>query len=308
MKQTIYVDVLVATNIFINYFLLLAVSKFMRVTYKRIRLIAASTLGALYSLIILLPQMNPWLALIVKLIMSVTIILLAFKRTSIKMFLRGLACFYLTSFAFAGLMLAAWCFFAPQGMAIKNSIVYFNISPLLLIVTTVVCYIVIRMINRITGQQAVKDTLCRLTVTVNEISATCTAKVDTGSSLTEPFSHFPVVVAEYRSIEKIVPPQIKNAIKNTVDYDNFTEQQGGFRLIPFHALSGEGVLPAFQPDKLIIHTEKHTIETQQVYIAVFSGRLAGGAFDALLNPELFTQGEQTSIGGQKVSNTNSIFK
>ncbi|HEX3037578.1 MAG TPA: sigma-E processing peptidase SpoIIGA [Oscillospiraceae bacterium] len=301
MKQTIYVDVLVATNIFINYFLLLAVSKFLRVTYKRLRLIAASTLGALYSLIILLPQMNPWLSLFVKLVMSVTIVLLAFKRTSIKMFLRELVCFYLTSFAFAGLMLAAWYFFAPQGMAMKNSIVYFNISPLLLIVATVVCYAVLRLINRITGQQAVKNTFCRLTITKNEISVTCSAKVDTGSSLTEPFSHFPVVVAEYQSIEKIVPEQIKQCMKNTVNYDDSAGQLGGFRLVPFHALSGEGVLPAFQPDKIILHTTKNTIETKQVYIAVFSGKLAGGAFDALLNPELFTQVEQTSVVGQKVS-------
>jgi stage II sporulation protein GA (sporulation sigma-E factor processing peptidase) len=307
MKQTIYVDVLIATNIFINYFLLLAVSKFMRVTYKRVRLILASVLGAVYSLIILLPQMNPWLSLLVKLAMSVTIVLVAYRRTSLKMFLRALACFYITSFAFAGLMLAAWYFFAPQGMAMKNSIVYFNISPLVLIITTVACYAVIRVIQRITGQQAVKETFCRLTISMNETAVSCTAKVDTGSSLTEPFSHFPVVVAEYRSIEKIVPPQIKAMIRKEADY-NSLEQPGGFRLVPFHALSGEGVLSAFQPDKLSIHTAKKTVETKQVYVAVFRGKLAGGAFDALLNPELFTQAEQASIGGQKVFHTNSSAK
>lgn len=301
MKQTIYVDVLLATNIFINYFLLLAVAKFMRVTYKRIRLIAASSLGAAYSLIILLPQLNPWVSLLVKLAMSITIVLVAFKKSSIKMFLRAIACFYLTSFAFAGLMLAAWYFFAPQGMAMKNSVVYFNISPLLLIVTTVVCYIVIRIINRVTGQQEVKDSLCTLTITMDGATATCTAKVDTGNSLSEPFSHFPVVVAEYQCIEKIVPEQIKNMLTNKICNDNLAEYSGGFRMVPFHALSGEGVLPAFLPEQLRIHTNKSVIETKQVYVAVFNGKLAAGAFDALLNPELFTQGEQTLLIGQKVS-------
>lgn len=300
MKQTIYVDVLIATNIFISYFLLLTVSKFMRITYKRIRLVAASVLGSIYSLIILLPQMNPWLSMLVKLFMSVTIVLAAFQKKSFKLFLRELACFYLTSFGFAGLMIAVWYFFAPQGMAIKNSIVYFNISPLLLIVTTVICYIIIRIINHITGQQEVKDTFCRLTVTMNENSATCTAKVDTGSSLIEPFSHFPVVVAEYHSIEKIVPIQIKNMMNHNISGWNVSEQQGGFRLVPFYALSGEGVLPAFQPDQLIIHTMKNTIKTKQVYVAVFSGKLASGAFDALLNPELLAQGEKNLTMGQKV--------
>lgn len=305
MKQTIYVDVLIATNIFINYFLLLTVSKFLRVSYRRIRLVLASVLGAVYSLIILLPQMNPWLSLLVKLLMSVTIVLAAYRVASLKMFLRELACFYITSFAFAGLMLALWYFCAPQGMAMKNSVVYFNISPLLLIITTVVCYVIIRIIQRVTGQQEVKNTFCRLTITVKDVSASCTAKVDTGSSLTEPFSHFPVVVAEYQAIHKIVPTQIQSIIQNK---ENFSAEQVGLRLVPFHALSGDGILPAFQPDNLIIHNGKTKIQTKQVYVAVFDGKLAGGAFDALINPELFSQAEQTFTGGQKVLHAHSADK
>ena len=49
VKQTIYIDVLIATNIFINYFLLLAVAKFLHSNAKRWRLVLASVLGAAYS-------------------------------------------------------------------------------------------------------------------------------------------------------------------------------------------------------------------------------------------------------------------
>ena len=48
MKQTIYIDVLLAVNIFINYFLLLAAAKFLAVKRVRLRILAASILGAAY--------------------------------------------------------------------------------------------------------------------------------------------------------------------------------------------------------------------------------------------------------------------
>ena len=41
MKQTIYIDVLLAVNIFINYFLLLAAAKFLAVKRVRLRILAA---------------------------------------------------------------------------------------------------------------------------------------------------------------------------------------------------------------------------------------------------------------------------
>lgn len=291
MKQTVYVDVLLATNIFINYFLLLAVGKFIRICYKRVRLVLASCLGAAYSLIIFLPQMNPWLSLFIKLLMSATIILAAFRITGPKSFFRAIACFYLTSFAFAGLMLALWYFFAPQGMAMKNSVVYFNISPLLLVITTIVCYFAVRLINRLTGKQEVKTDFCKLIITANGSTVECIAKVDTGSSLIEPFSHYPVVVAEYEKIYQAVPDQVRDMMCVTAGggYSSYV----GLRMVPFHALSGEGVLPAFQPERFIIHTHKKDIETDKVYVAVYRGKLGGGAFDALVNPELLSQGDLT---------------
>ena len=46
MKQVIYVDVLVAINLFVNYFLLLATAKFFSLSVKRYRILLASALGA----------------------------------------------------------------------------------------------------------------------------------------------------------------------------------------------------------------------------------------------------------------------
>lgn len=291
MKQTIYIDVLVATNIFINYFLLLTVACFLKIGAVRMRLVAGAALGALYSLVILLPPVGPWLSLLMKLLMSATIVLLAFPISSIKLFLRAAACFYLTNFAFAGFMLAVWYFVAPQGMLLKNSVVYFNISPLMLLVLTVVCYLAVRCLNRVTGHQQPKEAFCRVTVRSQGRTAGFTAKIDTGNSLTEPFSGFPVVVAEYAGVEDILPQSVREHLHVTAGAGSYPKD-GGFRLVPFRVVGGDGVLPAFQPEEMMIETSKKRIAVTQVYLAVCTEKLGDSGFGALLNPQLLSQGMQ----------------
>lgn len=268
MKQTIYVDVLVGVNLFINYFLLLAVSKFLSLPIKRPRLLAASALGAVYSLTILLPDMNMVLSFLMKFVMAATIVLVAYRFCGLKQFLRELAAFYIMSFAFAGFMLALWYFIAPQGFIIKNSIVYFNISPLVLIILTVVCYLIIRLINRLTGRQAPDAIFCKIQIDYEGKSISCFAKVDTGNSLTEPFSNYPVAVVYEENIATLVPH----------------ETSGKIRLVPFQAVSGGGLLPAFKPDLLTIICGKRQFQIHNVYIAVAKSKF--GEFSALLNPDL----------------------
>ena len=268
MKQKIYIDVLIGINLFINYFLLLSVTKFLSIKVKRIRIIAASALGAFCSLIILLPELNLFLSFLLKIVISALIILIAYPICGLKQFIRELTSFYIISFAFAGFMIAMWYFIAPQGLIIKNSVVYFNISPLMLIVLTVICYLVIRFIQRITGRENPKELFCNIIIEFNGKSVSCTAKVDTGNTLTEPFSNAPVVVVDKKALHNMVPDQ----------------SSGKIRFVPFQDVSGGGLLQAFKPDKLTVCFGEKNIETDEVYIALTNSKF--GTFSALLNPDL----------------------
>lgn len=268
MEQTIYVDVLMAVNFFINYFLLLACAKFLALPAKRGRLAAASGVGAVFSLAVLLPELPAAVSLAVKLLMSVAIVLCAFGFGGVKRLVRNTLAFYIVNFAFAGLMVAVWYFFAPQGLVIRNSVVYFNISPVLLILLAVGCYAALTLIGRVTGRQAPKELFCRVTVTRGGATCVCNARVDTGNSLREPFSNDPVVVIERETVRRVVPP----------------DGSLNFRLIPYDAVSGPGVLKAFRPDRMTILYGKRVIRVSRVYVAVSETRLGGS--DALLNPDL----------------------
>lgn len=268
MGQTVYVDVLIGLNLIINYFLLLAVARILTLSFRRPRLLGGAAVGAACSLMILLPELNPVLSLLARLALSACIVLAAFRWGGLKQFFRETAAFYLVSFAFAGFMLILWYFFSPQGMILKNNVVYFDVSPLTLIFFTVLCYLVVMLISRVTGRRAPKELYCRIRIDCSGRSCCCSAKVDTGNSLREPFSNYPVAVVYGPRVAAVAPPS----------------ESLNMRLVPFSAVSGEGLLKAFRPDKLTVTCGGRTAEVRNVYIAVAKDRL--GECDALLNPDL----------------------
>ncbi|XOQ44318.1 MAG: Sporulation sigma-E factor-processing peptidase [Clostridium sp.] len=268
MKQTIYIDILFGVNLFINYLLLCCVSKFLSLNGNRKRLVFAALFGAFFSFMILLPKISLTLSLTIKLFMSLSIVIIAFGYRGLRELIREAVAFYLISFAFAGFMLVLWYFFAPQGLMIRNSVVYFNISPLVLILLTAICYGGITLFHRITGRQMPPELNCRILIECGGKTGVCSARVDTGNSLREPFSGDPVVVVYKPVIAGMIPP------KDELNY----------RLIPFNAISGGGLLEAFRPDRIVICCGKKKIETKKVYVAIANTRF--GEFDALLNPDL----------------------
>lgn len=292
MKQVIYVDVLVAVNLFVNYFLLLGTAKFFSLSVKRYRMLLAAALGAAYSLYILLPELHLVFNLLVKLVMSLTIVLAAFGFRSLRLFLKTTVCFYAMNFAFAGIMAALWFFAAPNGLAMNNGVVYFDISPILLVIATLICYFLMRFIHRVTGASSTKNLHCEVLIHIGHQVVALRAKVDTGNSLVEPFSHLPAVVAELQTVQAILPQGMRPLFEQElVTVGNGTCDGGAWqskcRMVPFQAVSGEGVLPAFRPDYVEIRS-KHGTQKKDAYIAVCSTGMFHGEYSALISPQLLS--------------------
>lgn len=267
--QVVYVDVLLGLNLFINYFLLLAVGKFLHLTVRRLRLLAGAGIGAVYALTILLPPLPAVLSLLCRLAASAVIMMVAYPMRSPKLLLRGVTAFYLVSFAFAGFLLAFWYLTSAQGILIRNSVVYFNLSPLVFLAATVLAYGAVRLIQRLTGREEPKALLCRVTASRAGASVSFSARVDTGNSLTEPFSGAPVIVADADAVAVLIPPE-----------------EEGCRLVPYHTVSGNGLLRAFRPESLVIECGGKVANPPQVYIAVSEQPVSQDGFRALLNPSL----------------------
>jgi len=108
----------------------------------------------------------------------------------------------------------------------------------------------------------------KLTITRQGKTVTLPAKIDTGPTLTEPFSGTPAIVADRRALGAILPPNFGM---------QSTENAVSIRLIPFSSLGADGVLPAFRPDAASL--SGISIEC---WVAVTDRTLSAGSFQALV--------------------------
>ncbi|MBQ3093163.1 MAG: sigma-E processing peptidase SpoIIGA [Clostridia bacterium] len=267
MEQVIYIDILIVTNIIINFFLILLTSKIMYLKINYTRLILGEILGAIYSLYILLPDLNFFISIIIKFLMSMSIIFVTFDIKNIKLFVKSLICFYVISFGFSGLVFFIWSVFRPKNLLINNSIIYLNISPVILIFSVLISYLIFEISNYIFDKNKNKFLIHDIYINLNNKSIKFNGKLDTCNNLIEPFSQLPVIIVRKSSIQKILPD-------NFLDINN----SKNLRLVPFRTISNEGLLPAFKPDSIILENSK-----KQAYVAVCEDNFLSQDTPVLIN-------------------------
>ncbi len=261
--RVIYVDVLFAVNFFITFFLLIVTEKFSKRSGKIWRLVPASFIGGAYSLVILADELNFAVSFLGKLAAACLIVLTAFKYIGIKVFIKETAIFFFVNFLFVGIMVGLWLIFRPEGIVINNSTVYFNVSAKVLLITALAAYLISALIIRIYNGKTSAKEIYSVKVLYGGGEVRFFAFADSGNNLREPFSEYPVIVAEKKLFENV-------------------ECQ---RLIPFKTIGGEGVMPAFKPEKVEISTSRGSAETQEVYIAL-SDSVKRGEYRGILNPKI----------------------
>lgn len=292
INKTIYIDILIGTNIIINYFILLAVTKFTKIKPKILRMVLGSCFGAVCSLVIFLPAISLIINLVIKLLISAAIIFFTFGFNNTVTFIKNLGLFYFISFCFCGAMLFVWFMFTPKGLIVKNSVVYFNISPIIMIVTTVVCYLIIRLIDRITKPQQSKIEICKIKIINNGKYCEFYGKIDTGNTLCEPFSQCPVIVASEKAVKEIAEDAFDILLK--YEEPEFSLKHK-YRLVPFTSVGGKGLLPAFLPKEVYING---TYCPKKVFVAVCKDSVLNGEIKAMINPEIieFVKDDSCDVG------------
>lgn len=258
----IYVDVLLVVNFFITFLLLLVTQKLAKENSKLIRLVLASFAGSAYSLVILFDELDFAVSLLGKLCAAFVIVLIAFRLTSFKCFIKNTAIFFFVNFVFVGIMVGLWMIFKPSGIVINNSTVYFDVSATALLVSAFLAYIISAVIIRIYNNKTAKKELYSVTVYKDGKKYSFFAFADSGNKLREPFSDSPVIVA---------------------DADLFKDVECN-RVIPVSTVNAEGMLTAFKPDKVVISTSRGEGVLNRVYIAL-SKNVKKGEYRGIINPE-----------------------
>ena len=195
--MTIYVDVVFLENLFMNYIILFATAIINKVEIKVVRIAIASMLGSLYAIISFTQILNNSLGIIIKVMLSIAMVYIAFRPQTLKKCLKQLLIFYLTSFTFGGVAFALLYFVKPADLLIKNGI-YIGTYPIkvALLGGTVGFIIITIAFKIIKGKINKKDMFCQIEIQILNKKEKMIAMLDTGNLLKEPITGVPVVIVE----------------------------------------------------------------------------------------------------------------
>ena len=98
--MTVYIDIVLIENIFMNYIILFATATINKVELKLIRIFLASLLGGIYAVASYISELEAYKTLTLKILLSIAMVYIALRPESIKKCLKQLLIFYLTSFTF----------------------------------------------------------------------------------------------------------------------------------------------------------------------------------------------------------------
>lgn len=245
---TIYLDVLIVLNIYVNFFLIRATSRFTHVPLKTFRCIVSSITGSMFSLTILLPVSNIFLTLIIKLFASAVITAVSFGIKDRKIYIKLLIYFYIINFIFAGVVGFLYISLRPSFMAFNNSYFYVDFSLLSLVVFTAAAYFAVTVLRRIMdrGSEASKNySIC---IRYKNNTVKLEALADTGNSLTDSFTGKPVIICPQKvfsfgeDLLLLTPEKLYSVY--------------GFRMIPYSTIGNAGLIPIFNAEEVIITDEE----------------------------------------------------
>ena len=294
--MTIYIDVVLIENLLMNYIILYATGIVMKTKMKVVRLLLASLIGAVYSIVAYISTFEIYSNIILKFILSIIIVYVAYNPQTAKKMWKELMAFYLVSFVFGGAAFALIYIVKPQEILMKNGL-FLGTYPLkTVLLGAVVAFILIITVFAIAKNKiAKKDMFCDIKFKLNGKEIKTKAMIDTGNLLKEPITNTPVVVVEHTLLYDCMPKEILNHLEDILggDFEKVPEEIrlkyiSKLKLIPYSSLGKQnGMLLGIKPDFLVIQEEENEEKKENIILGIYNKSLTKrGEYRALLGIEL----------------------
>ncbi len=252
--MTVYLDVLLVFNLYVNYILLRITARLTHSPLGFGRCLGAAALGSLSTLMIFLPEMPVLLSVLCKLLIAVLLSAAAFGWRSWVRLCWNSLCLFGASFLLAGILLAL-ALLCNVRVLHANSCWYLDVSLLHLVVFTIAAYLLLSAVQYIHDRSHAADGGYRVVIRYRSCTAQLEGLADTGNSLVDFLTGSPVVICDRQLLGAMVPEG--------------TALPRGWRLIPYSTVSGGGMLPVFRPDETVIHSRQNgTCKKVDVLIGV----------------------------------------
>ncbi len=259
--MVVYIDVLIFINVIINYLILCAVRRFLCAKSSQFRIIIAAFIGSLFSLTVFLKDTGVILSFILKLLCATIISFIAFSASDIRLYLKYIVTTFVFTIIFTAFAILYCQIIKPKNVAIVNDIFYVHINPLFLIFISLLFYLAFCICKKTLEHNTFKY-LVNVRIITSDKEYVYTGKVDTGNSVTEPFSGAPVIITE------------------SSVFDGYSISKP--RIIPYQVLGDNGYVFGFKPQKVYIDNK---LINKEIYIGLYNGTINNN-FKAIINSKI----------------------
>ena len=294
--MTIYLDIVLIENLIMNSIIIYATAIIMKLKIKHLNILLSSIIGAIYSIMTYISNLKIYSNIFVKIILSIIMVYIAYKPQSLKILLKQILIFYLTSFLFGGVAFALIYVVKPQEILMKNGL-FLGTYPLKTVFLSAIIASVIGIFRfkLVKNKISKKDMYCQVIIKLNNKEIETTAMVDTGNLLKDPITGNPVIVVESSLLEKILPMELILNLDKIIggEFENVTEEIRNtyinkLKLIPYTSLGKQnGMLIGIKADEVKIVKEDETYLKNNVIIGIYNKPLTKrGEYRALIGIEL----------------------
>lgn len=265
MVVEIYIDVLVVLNTYVAWILLSLTSALSHTYSKPVFRAAASFLGGLSSLIILIPQTDKLLsftAFALKVASCISISVTAFWRQSLRKSIILSALYLGTNMLLYSALELLQRLAGFGKTVIYSGFVYIDISPLTLILLTAAIYLLVCKASKLFSRNLGASNSYRVDFKVGCKAFSLDGVADTGNTARDLFSGLPVIICTGVDIES----------------------DGFIRAVPYKTISGEGILYAVNASDIRVTDENGVSKEVSALVAGISGSERRAVF----NPKILT--------------------
>ena len=213
-KMKIFVDLVLLLNVFLDFFLLMAVSVILTRNAKIKRILLGSLMGGM-STFLLFVSVNVIISLLLKLLLGILMVLVTFSYQNIKYTFNNLFYLYTLSFSIGGVMYLLM----EKG--------YYNYF-VLLIGFVIVLFLYVKQIKTYQNNYI---NYYKVEIFIKNKKYLLTGFLDTGNKLYDSYKHRPVI---------IISKRIKYNLEDII-------------YVPYIVLNNQSVLKCLKTDKIIIN-------------------------------------------------------
>lgn len=268
-----------------NYLLLSLERRILKWNTKRLRMIVASSVGAISTcLFAILPSLYGEVKYVISyIVICALMVRISFRVTRLRDWIRGIVVLYLITYCIGGVISSIYA---------QREVLYYYIDALegrlfggmslwnMMISVPIVFVCSFVILRFLTYQKQMSKEIYEVWLTKNQACVHTSGLVDTGNCLFDPITGKPVIVIEMSLMEEVLDPSLYRDLKTIVKFEDASyhisaENATKIRLIPFQSIGKKrGILPAIVLDEVEIRKDTQFLCSKKVIAALYDDALS----------------------------------